>query len=406
MPVIVACLLVALFAVRPAFAQDTDAPPAPHHHADTTADPRGDGWSWSTDGNAFFGYNHQQRKYADASAWESQNWGMLAGTRRSHGGVLTVEGMLSAEPFTVQALGSPQLFQTGESYQQVPLVNFQHQHDLVMALGAAYRIERPRVRYLFAAALVGSPTLGPTAFMHRESARNNPQAPLSHHSMDSTHITPGVLTAGIGTGPFMFEASAFRGEEPDEDRTDIDQPRLNSWSARVSWRRGPWNAQLSGGRLHDPEWFEPYETTRLTASLGFSGSIGALPLSAIVAWGENRENNGYANVDDSYLIEWDLGVSRTTSVYGRAEQVAKQILGLGFHPAGFTHPHVYSHIDAGTLGVVRDLPFIHAARVGLGADATIYPRMSPDMTELYEGSHSYHVFLRWRPRAVAAGHVH
>ena len=36
----------------------------------------------------------------------------------------------------------------------------------------------PRVRYVFGADLVGSPTLGPTPFMHRESARNNPQVPI------------------------------------------------------------------------------------------------------------------------------------------------------------------------------------------------------------------------------------
>ena len=107
--------------------------------------------------------------------------------------------------------------------------------------------------------LVGSPTLGPTAFMHRASARNNPQAPLSHHFLDSTHITTGVLRAGVEVGSFTFENSVFRGEEPDEDRLDIDQPRLDSWAGRVSWRRGPWQAQFSGGRLHEPEWFEPYD---------------------------------------------------------------------------------------------------------------------------------------------------
>ena len=384
-------------------AQEPASPAEAHHHADAAP---ADRWSWSTDGNAFFGYNRQQRKYADFSAWESQNWGMLAGSRTVGRGKLTVEGMVSLEPFTIKALGSPQLFQTGESYQQVPLVNYQHPHDLLMALGATYRLERPRVTYLIAAALVGSPALGPTAFMHRESARDNPQAPLSHHSLDSTHITPGVLTAGVGTGPLMFEASLFRGEEPDENRTNIERPRFNSWSTRVSWRRGSWNAQISGGRLHDPEWFEPYMVTRLTASIGFNGSVTSRPMAATIAWGENREDNGFANVDDSYLAEWDLRATAMTTVYGRAERATKQVLGLGFHPRGFTHPHFYSHIDAVTLGLVRDLPVAGSSRVGLGADITVYPRTSLEMTELYEGSHSYHVFVRWRPRGTPPGHVH
>ena len=26
-------------------------------------------WRWSWDGNAFFGYNHQDRRYVDVSVW-------------------------------------------------------------------------------------------------------------------------------------------------------------------------------------------------------------------------------------------------------------------------------------------------------------------------------------------------
>ena len=363
-------------------------------------------WTWTTDANFFFGYNYQQRKYADFSAWESQNWGMVAGARRVGVGTLTVQSMLSLEPFTVQPLGSPQLFQTGESYEQVPLVNYQHPHDLLMGLGASYRLERRQLTYIFSASLVGSPALGPTAFMHRESARNNPQAPLGHHSLDSTHITPGVVTVGAATGALRVEASAFRGEEPDENRTNVERPRLNSWSARLGWRRGPWEAQLSGGRLHNPEWFEPYVVTRLTASIGFHGVVGSRPLEALAAWGQNREFNGFNNVDDSYLFEWDLRATPLTVVYGRAERATKQVLGLGFHPAGFTHPHFYSHVDAVTVGFVRDLPVVSSSRIGIGADLTIYPRTSPELTELYEGSHSYHVFVRWRPATTHAAHVH
>jgi hypothetical protein len=380
-----------------------DAPPPAHHHA--ANQPADDAWTWTSDANAFFGYNYQQRKYADFSAWESQNWFMVDGGRRLRGGRLTVQTMLSLEPFTIHAGGSPQLFQTGESYEQVPLVNYQHPHDLLMGLGATYRIERPRITYVLGADLVGSPALGPTAFMHRESARDNPQVPLGHHSLDATHITPGVIRAGVETGPLSFEGSWFRGEEPDENRLNVERPKLNSWSARVGWHRGPWQAQVSGGRLHDPEWFEPYLTTRLTASIGFNGSIASRPLAATVAWGQNREFNGFPNVDDSYLLEWDLRATRTTTLYGRAENVTKQILGLGFHPKGFTHPHFYSHANVLTIGLVRDLPIAGRSRIGVGADVTFY-RASPEMTDLYDGSHSFHFFMRWRPGQSSSGHVH
>ena len=387
------------------FARAQEPEPRQEHHHPSAQSLPGT-WSWTTDANAFFGYNYQKRKYADFSAWESQNWFMLEGTRQTRAGRFTVLGMASLEPFTMHAAGSPQLFQTGESYQQTPLVNAQHPHDLLMALGVSYRIERRPVTYVFEADLVGSPALGPTAFMHRASARDNPQAPLAHHSLDSTHVTPGVLRFGVETGPVSFEGSVFRGEEPDENRLNIDRPRLNSWSARIGWRGGPWKAQVSGGRLHEPEWFEPYTVTRLTASVEFNGAVASLPLAATAAWGENREFNGFANTDDSYLLEWTLRPIPSTSLYGRAERSRKQILGLGFHPKGFAHPHFYSDLDALTLGTVRDLPIAGQRGLGVGADITIYHRTSQELTDLYEGSRSFHVFLRWRPSASSATHIH
>jgi hypothetical protein len=365
-------------------------------------------WTWTTDANVFFGYNYQERKAnaADFMAWESQNWFMLDGSRAAGPGRLTIQGMLSLEALTLdRPWGSPQLFQTGESKDQIPLANYQHPHDLLMNLGARYRIERPRVAYVFEADLVGSPSLGPTAFMHRESARSNPQVPLAHHSLDSTHISPGVLRAGVETRGFTFEASAFRGEEPDEHRLNIERPKLDSWAGRIGWGRGPWQAQVSGGRLHEPEWFEPYDETRVTASLGFTGTIGGRALAATAAWGENRHDNGFNDTDDSYLVEWDLRATSASTMYGRVERTVKQLLGLGLHPRGLNHKHAYSTIDALTLGYVRELPAMAGSRLGIGADVTLYG-MSPDLVPFFEGSRSFHLFLRWRPAAPAAAHIH
>ena len=91
-------------------------------------------------------------------------------------------------------------------------------------------------------------------------------------------------------------------------------------------------------------------------------------------------------------------------MYGRMELSAKQIFGLGLHPAGFNHPHVYSHVDALTLGLVRDIAPATWGRFGIGADATLY-RMSPDLVDYFGGSRSFHLFVRWRP-AQAMAHVH
>jgi hypothetical protein len=403
--------LASLMIVAPASSDAQDS--ASRDHAAHVVD--ADGWSWSADANVFAGFNDQHRQFADFSSWESQNWFMAAGTRRVGTGRLMIDTMLSLEPFTVGkavfsggqrvvAGGSPQLFQTGESFQGAPLVNYQHPHDLLMALGGTYRLERPRLTYVVGADLVGSPTLGPTAFMHRESARDNPQAPLTHHFLDSTHITSGVIRGGVEVQGFTFETSAFRGEEPDEHRVKLDRPRLNSWAGRVGWRGGSWQAQFSGGRLHEPEWFEPYDMTRLTASVAFDGSVGDRPLTAMIAWGENREFTPYRGVADNYLLEADFRATDATSLYGRIEKVRKEVLGLGYHPKGFGHPHIYSDIDAFTIGLVRDLPIRAAGRTGIGADITLY-NMSPDMALYWAGSNSIHVFLRWRPN-VSTQHRH
>jgi hypothetical protein len=83
--------------------------------------------------------------------------------------------------------------------------------------------------------------------------------------------------------------------------------------------------------------------------------------------------------------------------------VEKEILGLGYHPAGFQHAHLYSHIDALTLGAMRD--FVDGAwgRVGIGGDVTLY-HISPDLEPYFGGSHSYHAFMRWRPNVAAHHH--
>ena len=96
----------------------TEAP----HEAETGAP----AWTWTTDANVFFGYNYQERKFTDIWAWESQNWFMLAGQRTLGVGRLSVDGMISLEPFTLQAIGSPQVFQTGETFNGGALVDYQH----------------------------------------------------------------------------------------------------------------------------------------------------------------------------------------------------------------------------------------------------------------------------------------
>ncbi len=206
--------------------------------------PAAPAWQWTTDGRVFFGFNYQRRKFTDFSAWESQNWMMVNGERQVRRGTLRLVSMLSFEPFTMGDIGSPQVFQTGEMFRGAPIIDYQHPHDLVMGLGAEYRRAAGRVTVIAGADLVGSPTLGPPVFMHRPSAAETPHAPLAHHHLDSSHITPGVVRGGIEAGAWRVEGSWFHGREPDSNRTDLDLGPLDSVAMRVAWMRGGWSAQI------------------------------------------------------------------------------------------------------------------------------------------------------------------
>ena len=158
---------------------------------------------------------------------------------------------------------------------------------------------------------------------------------------------------------------------------------------------------MSAGHLKQPEWFEPYDISRVTASLAFDGQVATRPLHATLAWGQNFEYNGFNGNNDGYLLEWDLGAAKSSTLYGRTEVVDKELFGLGAHPRGFSHRHVFYKIGAVTLGYLQDFSFDRWGRLGIGVDATLY-RMPEDLFVYWEGSHSYHVFLRWRPKTGGA----
>ena len=125
--------------------------------------------------------------------------------------------MLSLDP-TMGKSGYPLLFQTGETADgTTPLVDRQHPHDFFMELSATYSVAARR------RAAPPSPTSAcrasrrwAAAFMHRFSGMRNPEAPLTHHWLDSTHITFGVATLGVSQGPLKLEGSWFNGREPDQ----------------------------------------------------------------------------------------------------------------------------------------------------------------------------------------------
>lgn len=209
--------------------------------------------------------------------FNSINWVMLMATRASASDELSFRTMLSLEPWSVTKRGYPLLLQSGEAYHGRPLVDRQHPHDLFMELAARYRhafSERNAVSLYVAPA--GEPALGPPTFPHRMSAMDNPAAPVSHHWLDSSHISFGVVTAGIIRDKWQLEGSWFNGREPDEDRWDIEHPNLDSYSGRFTWNpTGAWSAQISHGYMKSPEELHPHEHVRRTPGRPYELGLGA-----------------------------------------------------------------------------------------------------------------------------------
>jgi mono/diheme cytochrome c family protein len=365
-------------------------------------------WMIMGHGNLIAGFNHQGGPRGVNKA-ESENWFMLMAERDAGPGRLMLRGMFSAEPWTAPRRGFPELFQTGETFQGRPIIDAQHPHDLFMELAAAYNIKLSEIVALnFYGGPVAEPALGPTAFMHRMSAAENPAAPLGHHWQDSTHISHGVITAGVTAGRFRIESSLFHGAEPDENRKDIEMGKLDSWSGRVWFTPTPdWSMQFSYGHLVHPEILEPGNLKRMTASISHNRAWSDGNWATSLIWGRNHELHGNSN---SYLLESTANFLDRNYLYTRMELVAKQgLLGeniFGRRGLDEVHPigdgfeignNQFFRVGAFTLGAVRDVLVDPKLRVGIGADVTFYH--VPDGLKPVYGSSptSFHVFIRIRP---------
>ena len=289
---------------------------------------------------------------------------MLMGTRSAGPGTLGFRAMLSPDPLMGDD-GYPLLFQTGETADGLEhLVDRQHPHDFLMELAGTYSAPVGAGSVFFYGGLPGEPALGPAAFMHRASGIDIPEAPLTHHWLDSTHITFGVATLGATLGGLKVEASAFNGREPDQRRWNIETRSFDSASGRVSFNpTADWSAQLSYGYLAEPEQLEPGEGVhRTTASVSHTVSEGSNHWSTTLAVGVNRS---HGHDQPGYLLE-STHKCDGLALFGRAEYlrnseliesgplageefaVAKLTLG-GSHEIAQAGPLVFS---AGALGSV------------------------------------------------------
>ena len=330
--------------------------------------------------------------------FDAPNWLMAMGQRQiGQKGIFHFNVMLSADRFTEGGNGYPLLFQTGESWKNVPLVDRQHPHDLFSELAASYSYSfNKKTDLSFYLGYPGEPALGSTAFMHRPSALSNPDAPVGHHWNDGTHITFGVATIGLRLDKFKIEGSSFTGREPDENRLDFDKPRFDSWSGRLSYNPTQnWALEVSHGFIKSPEMLMPTENVNRTiASASYSKPfVGEQFLNVTVLWGLNKYKDQAGQ--NSALLEANYRL-RKIELYTRYEWVQKSREELNLDENLYGENTLFP-VNALTLGLNYDLFHIGKIRVAGGGQLSAY-HANNRLDNLY-GKNPYagEVFLRIYP---------
>ncbi len=334
-------------------------------------------WMLMAHGTMNLVLDHQSGRRGNDKAFAS---GMLMGMARHPlgNGTVQLRAMVSPDPLMGPA-GYPLLLASGETANgRTPLVDRQHPHDFFMELSASLsqNIGTNGSVFLYAG-LPGEPAFGPPAFMHREAILDSPEAPITHHWLDSTHITYGVVTAGVVMGRLKLEASRFNAREPDQHRWNIETGPLDSTSVRVSWNPTRTLAlQGSWGHFRDPEQLEPgVNQTRWSASALWARDLAPdWHAAATLAWGR-KSSQGHN--DDAIAAEGSLRHAGWT-IFGRGEWIEnRELLGL-------VDSQAYK-VGKVSVGAVRD--FRVADHLSLGAGGLFSINFVPGALAPLYGSH-------------------
>jgi hypothetical protein len=285
-------------------------------------------------------------------------------------GTLGFRNMYSLDPLMGPS-GYPLLLQTGETANgHQSLIDRQHPHDIVMEFAGTYSIPFAENKSVFLyMGLVGEPALGPPVFMMRWSGLQNPEAPITHHWLDSTHTTYGVVTLGYTVNKIKLEISAFNGREPDQNRWTLEPPKLNSESVRISYNPDAnISLQASYGHLQSPEQLHSdVNTNRATISAIYNKPFGVdNNWQTTVAWGQNKNLPGHTL--NGYMLEAAVDFHLTHTFFGRLEHVQKDEL--------FEYPSPYTDqvftVNKLSIGYLYEFPTWHFAKPGLGALVSAY----------------------------------
>ena len=333
-------------------------------------------WMYMLHGNFFLRYNNQDfsnKGSRGGSEVDAPDWIMFMGQRQvGKNGLFHFSTMASLDAPLGGGDGYPLLFQSGEAYKGNAIVDRQHPHDLFSELSVSYAQALSKKADVFLyLGYPGEPALGPVAFMHRPSALSNPDAPITHHWVDATHITFGVATLGVRYGDLKLEGSSFTGREPDDQRYDFDKPRFDSWSSRLSYNPSAnWALQVSHGFIKNPEILHAGEdVNRTTASAIYSASLKSNnTINATAVWGMNKiaGHNG----EHAALIEGEWRKNKL-AIYSRYEWVQKSLEELSLDETVYGHDAVFP-VNALTAGFNYDLLKIGRTKLAGGSQITFY----------------------------------
>jgi hypothetical protein len=229
---------------------------------------------------------------------------------------------------------------------------------------------------------------------------DNLTAPLGHHWQDATHISFGVLTAGLFTSTLKIEGSVFNGREPNEERWGFDPIKLDSYSGRVTLNPSThWSVTSGYGYLKSPEGLRPQESLhRFTASAMYGSRHGKNhEWTAAFVWGANK-NSAHSYWSHALLAEAEFIIGDgSQTILTRNEWVQKTPEDLVLTNAGLPLDKRFG-VGEVSAGYIHEIGRPLGSTIGLGALATV--NFVPRAFEAAYGSRTpigLFVFLRARP---------
>jgi len=287
--------------------------------------------------------------------------------------------MGATELWTYPQRGYPELLQIGEEHSDgEPFIDAQHPHTspiMGLTLSDTVTLGSSETLKLFFAPR-GESTDGPIPFMHRDSARYDPDAPLGHHvGQDVGHISSTVIGAQLVLGRVTLEASAFNGTEPNPTVVSLPLAPINSEALRISYAFVPAHsvmASVANAQQQDPQYPGTTSATRLSASLYDHFVIaGRYSLDHAFIAGSIARHPSYPTLNS--LLDEAVLQRGPSALWGRIEVLQRLRSELEIPPVPSTPVGTADKrwVSAFTLGYTHWSPLYRELQIGFGGSLTL-----------------------------------